>query len=348
MGVSVRYARFTPPFRRILVLAGLFALTSASLQATLPIKTTEIGGSATIYGVLLGAMGIGALVGAFSRPRLVRRLGGRFLPTAIVAFGVAGILLGVAPSPVTAAAAMAVAGGCWVWTLTTLNATSQLMAPGWIRGRAMSLYTLAFSGVYPLGAVLAGSVADRIGAGGADVVLSGAAVLLGLGTPALRIPVAETIAGPVFSDDRVPPPHVETDGGPVMVQNSWVVDPDDTDELLALLSRIRLVRLRTGGYRWRLFRNASDPGLLVEIFECPSWTEHLAQHERIDDAAADLLRRARRLDRRGEPTTTHLVAVDAAQPEDWESLRRAHDERHRTDGSIVEPQQETPPRGSPL
>lgn len=345
MGVSVRYARFTPPFRRILVLAGLFALTSAPLQATLPIKTTEIGGSATTYGALLGAMGIGALVGAFSRPRLVRRLGERFLPSAIVAFGAAGILVGVAPSPVTAAGAMAIAGACWVWTLTTLNATSQLIAPGWIRGRAMSLYTLAFSGVYPLGAVLAGAVADRIGAGGADIVLSGAGVLLGLGTPALRIPVAETIAGPVFSDHRVPPAHVETEGGPVMVENTWVADPSDVDSLVGLLDRIRLVRLRTGGYRWRLYRDPASPGTLVEVFECRSWEEHLAQHSRIDDAAAELLRRARRLDRRGEPTTRHLLGVDASDPDEWQRL--LHAKRHSRDGSIPEVPQDTPLRGSP-
>lgn len=346
MGMSVRYARFTPTFRRILALAACFALTSATVQATLAVRTSELGGDARTYGLLLGAMGVGALLAALTRPRLVAALRERFLPGAVVLFGASGLVVGLSPSPAVAAVAMVVAGASWVWALTTLNATSQLMAPGWVRGRAMSLYTLAFSGVYPLGSILAGGLADRIGAGGADIVLSAAGIVLGLATPAFRIPAAEQVASPVFSDDRVPPPHVDDEGGPVMIENTWVVDPADLDELLELLERIRLVRLRTGGYRWRLYRDPSSPGTLTEVFECPSWEEHLAQHARIDDRSAELLRRARRLDVRGDPTTSHLVAVDASNPEDWDRLRVLHAEHHRTDGSIGGLQQDADLRGS--
>lgn len=344
MAVAVRYARFTPTFRRILVLASLLALTSATVQATLPVLTTELGGTATTYGLLLGAMGAGAVAGTVARPRLVRVLGTRFLPSAVGAFGVAGIALGASPSPAAAAVAMIVAGACWVWALTTLNATSQLLAPGWIRGRAMSLYTLAFSGVYPLGSILAGALADRIGAGGADMVLSGAALALGLAIPAFRIPAIDEVASPVFTDDRIPSPHLDAEGGPVMVENTWVVDPSDLDELVGLLNGIRLVRLRTGGYRWRLYRDPGSPGTLVEIFECPSWEEHLAQHSRIDDDAAELIRRARSLDRRGEPTTRHLLGFDTTVPGEWQRL--LHTKRHAEDGSIPEVPQDTSLRGS--
>ncbi len=334
MGLSLRYARFTPPFRRMLLLVALFGMTSATVQATLPNRTEELGGTETTYGLLLGARGAGALVAALIRPRVQERLGPASVPLTLTGFGVAGIGLGWAPSAGLAAMAMTLAGICWVLTLTTLNASSQLLAPEWVRGRAMSLYTLAFSGVYPLGSIASGWVADQIGAGGADIVFSAAGVLLGLAAPRFRIPALDDIDSPEFEEDRATPQHVATEGGPVMVINTWTIDRDDLEEFLAIMAEVRMVRLTTGAYRWRLYRNAEDPHRLSEMFLCVSWGEHLAQHRRIDDQSAALIRRAREFDRGDGPRTRHLVAIDVEHPEDWEPLLTAHEEYHRTDGSI--------------
>ena len=330
---SIRYARFTPAFRRLLGLVALFAITSAVVQATLPNRTSELGGSETTYGILLGFMGAGALVGALLRPRVAAALGGRSVPTTIVVFGLAGMTVGLAPSTAVAALGMAAAGASWVLTLTTVNASSQLMAPEWIRGRAMSLYTLAFSGIYPIGSILSGALADVIGAGSAMVAFSGAALVLGLLAPRFRLPSLAEIDTPEYTEDRPAPPHVDTEGGPVMIANTWQIDRADLEGFVSLMSEIRKVRLRTGAYRWRLYRNSEDPHRITEVFVCVSWEEHLAQHRRIDDASAQLIRQARSFDRDGGPSSRHLVAVDVDHP-DWEPLIAAHDEYHRTDGSI--------------
>ncbi len=334
MGLSIRYARFTPPFRRMLLLIALFGMTSATVQATLPNRTEELGGTETTYGLLLGAMGVGALVAALIRPRVQERFGPASVPLTLTGFGIAGIGLGFAPSTGLASAAMILAGACWVLTLTTLNASSQLLAPEWVRGRAMSLYTLAFSGVYPLGSIASGWVADQIGAGRADIVFSTAGLLLGLLAPRFRLPAIDDIDSPEFEEDRTAPKHVDTEGGPVMVINTWSIDRDDLEAFLAIMAEIRKVRLTTGAYRWRLYRNAEDPHRLSEMFLCVSWTEHLAQHRRIDDQSAALIRSARAFDRADGPRTRHLVAVDVEHPEEWEPLLAAHEEFHRTDGSI--------------
>jgi MFS family permease len=330
---SIRYARFTPAFRRLLALVALFAISSAAVQATLPNRTSELGGTETTYGLLLGFMGAGALVGAFVRPRLVATLGVRLVSVTIVVFGMAGVAVGLAPSTPMAAVGMTVAGACWVLTLTTLNASSQLMAPEWIRGRAMSLYTLAFSGIYPIGSIASGALADGIGAGGAVVVLSGAAILLGLLTPLFRLPSLDEIVSPEYTERRPERPHADTSGGPVMIVNTWQIDREDLEDFVEVMSEIRKVRLSTGAYRWRLYRNSDDPHRISEVFVLVSWDEHLAQHRRIDDASAELIRRARSFDREGGPRSSHLVAVNVDHP-DWEPLITAHDQYHRTDGSI--------------
>ncbi len=119
-----------------------------------------------------------------------------------------------------------------------------------------------------------------------------------------------------------------------MITTSWDIDRQNLDQFLAIMQEVRLVRLRTGAYRWRLYRDASNPHRLHELFLTVSWEEHLAQHRRIDDASAATLRRARELDVNGRPTTTHMVAVDVEDPDNWAALVDAHAGYHRQDGSI--------------
>jgi hypothetical protein len=139
---------------------------------------------------------------------------------------------------------------------------------------------------------------------------------------------------PEFSEDRPEPLHVDTEGGPVMVLNTWTVHRTDLEAFLEVMNEVRMVRLRTGAYRWRLYRNAEDPHRLSEMFLCASWEEHVSQHRRLDDASVELIGRARAFDRVGGPASRHLIAVDVAHPEDWEPLLAAHEEFHRTDGSV--------------
>jgi Transmembrane secretion effector len=119
-----------------------------------------------------------------------------------------------------------------------------------------------------------------------------------------------------------------------MVISTWTVDREELTDFLAVMGEVRLVRLRTGAYRWRLYRNVEDPLRISEAFLTVTWQEHLAQHRRIDDASAGVIRRARAFDHHGGPVTRHLVAIDVADEDEWEALVAMHDEYHSTDGSI--------------
>ncbi len=335
IGLGVRYARFTPVFRRLLLLVSLFAVTSAVVQSVLPGHTETLGGGAGALGLLLGAMGLGALVGAAVRSRIVGRLGNRAPMMTITLFGVSGIGVGLSPNIAWAWVFMFISGAFWVLTLTNLNATAQLMAPEWIRGRAMSFYSLAFGGVLPLGAILGGIVADAVGTGEAMVILSMGTVALGIASPAFHLPSLDEVESPEFSLEREPPPHDETmEGGPVFILNTWTIDEGDLAEFTEVMNEVRMVRLRTGAYRWALFRNASSPTRLTELFTTGSWEEHLAQHRRIDDASAALIARARAFDRDDGPVTRHLIAIDVENPPNFDQLLLTHERMHQTDGSI--------------
>lgn len=333
---GLRYARFTPEFRSLIGLVSVFAVTSAVIQAVLPVHTVTLGGAEATYGILLGAMGAGALMGAILRQRLLAQINSSSVPYTITAFGICGVVLGVAPNVVVAFAAMLAVGFFWLLTLTTLNASAQLMAPEWIRGRAMSLYSLAFAGVLPLGSILSGMVADWIGTTGAIAAFSSGALALGIMSPRFRVPPIHEIETPEFTGMRSPahPDIGGLEGGPVIVLNTWRVEETDLAEFASVMNEIRLVRLTTGAYRWRLFRDIAEPTRLTELFAVDSWEEHLAQHRRIDDASAELIALARSFDRGDGPSSRHLIAIDVEDPPDFDAMIAAHAAMHQTDSSI--------------
>jgi MFS family permease len=335
ISTGIRFARFTPAFRNLMILVAVFALSSAVVQAVLPVHTAHLGGGAVAFGVLYGAMGAGALTGVIVRPRISTWVSGSWVPYTMVLFGGAGILLGLAPSVWVGGVAMFLAGMFWLLTLVTLNATAQLMSPGWIRGRAMSIYTLAFAGVLPIGSIASGVVADQIGTPGSLFVFSAGAVAIGLIAPRLGVPHLDEIETPEFTEIAEPPHDDQMfEGGPVIVLNTWQIDQSDFTEFTDVMNEVRLVRLSTGAYRWRLFRHTSDPTRLTELMVLRSWEDHLAQHHRINDSAANLLRRARSFDRADGPVTRHLVAIDVQDPPNFDDLMAIHDALHQVDGSI--------------
>lgn len=334
IGLGVRFARFTPDFRRLLTLVALFAITSASVQSVLPNHTRHLGGEEVAYGILLGAMGVGALIAAAFRQPFMARFPDRPSQITIAGFGLAGIVVALAPTIWVATLGMLVAGFFWVLTLTGLNATAQLISPRWIRGRAMSLYSLSFGGILPIGSILAGILADATSTTTAIATMSAAAGFIGLISPRFKVPSLLNVEMPEFSESASPAHETTVAGGPVVVLNAWQIDHDHLNEFTALMNDVRLIRLSTGAHRWQLMRTAADPLRIVEMFEVGSWEEHLAQHGRIDDGSAVTLRRARGFDTEDGPTTRHLIGIDERHPELFEDLIRQHEELHRSDGSI--------------
>ena len=335
MALGWRFARYTSAFRRVLVFGALFGLTSAVVPTLLPSHTDELGGGSLAYGVLLGTMGLGAIVSAFLRRRLAERLRRWTVPVAITGYSLGGIWIGLAPTLMWSVPGLVLAGMSLVLATTTLNSTAQMLSPRWVRGRTMSLWSLAFAGVMPIGSIASGALADALNTRAAYVLVSMAGI--GLGVAAIRsgIPILAEIVPPEFDPDRPSPEHVETlDSGPVMVLNAFEIEPDDFEPFVEVMQGLRLLRLRTGAYRWRLYRDATDPRRLTEVFLVVSWQEHLNQHRRIDDVGAALIRKARAFDLSGGPRSRHLLAVDVESPPDFDLLLGVHEDMHETDGSI--------------
>ncbi|HEY2375874.1 MAG TPA: MFS transporter [Gemmatimonadaceae bacterium] len=186
------YVSRSVPMRSSLLLLALVATMGMPYTVLMPaIATDRLHGGAHTLGFLMTASGLGALAGALYLASRNSVLGlGRAMVLATMAFGVG--LAAFSQSRLLWLSLLllpVVGGGMMVETAST-NTILQTIVEERMRGRVMSFYTMAFLGTAPLGSLLAGILADRIGApmtillGGVACVIAG--VWFGSRLPSLR------------------------------------------------------------------------------------------------------------------------------------------------------------------
>jgi aryl-alcohol dehydrogenase-like predicted oxidoreductase len=195
-----RFVRSNPGLQRLVLVAAMYTLTSATLQALLPnVVAVDLDGDARMFGLLYAIFGGGALLATVTRERAAARLGRHLLPTSIAVFALAAIGFGSAWGVVTSGIALLLAGLTWVWTLTTFKAIVQLLAPRWVRGRVVAVYLMAVA-MKPIGAFLGGAVAEVVGSGNAVVLAAFLTLVLAVVASRANLPVL----GPDGVEQRSP------------------------------------------------------------------------------------------------------------------------------------------------
>jgi len=311
MRTGVRYVRHSPEVLAVIVRGSVFVLCASSLWALLPVVAREQGQGPAGYGLLLAALGIGAVSAAMVLPRLTRR-GSTDLIVGVsnLIFAGATLALGLVDSFWLLFAAMLLAGGAWLSLLSSLNVAIQMLVPSWVRGRALSVYMLFIFGGLSFGSALWGAAADRLGVS-TSLVISAAGMVLGLlGTLGIHLRSGEGLN--LAPSRQWPAPRIqelETEKGPVLVSVQYRIDPERAAEFTAAMSDLRRIRLRGGAMQWGLFEDSSEPGLYTEMFLVSSWMEHLRQHERITVADEEVRLRVGSFHLGPEPPAVqHLIA----------------------------------------
>ncbi|MGE8637677.1 MAG: MFS transporter [Achromobacter sp.] len=311
---GVRFARASRELHVVLLRAAVFFIFASSVWALLPLVARKmLGGSAGFYGILLGAVGLGAILGAVMLPKLRQRLNtdGLVLAAAAVA-AVVMAALSFAPPQWAAVLLLLLLGVGWIVALTTFNGVAQAILPNWVRGRGLAIYLMVFNGAMAAGSLGWGLLAQEIGV--PATLLAGAAGLLvaGLVLHRMRLPQGEANLDP---SNHWPEPlldaPVEHDRGPVMVQIEYRIRVHDRPAFLQALKALAQERRRDGAYAWGIAEHTSDPERVQEWFLVESWAEHLRQHQRVSQADADLQGEAQRFHIGPEkPVVHHFLALD--------------------------------------
>ncbi|HEU5276137.1 MAG TPA: MFS transporter [Xanthobacteraceae bacterium] len=313
---GLRYARHNSHLRATLLRAVAFFVFASAYWALLPLLTrSQIAAGPEVYGLLLGAIGAGAIAGSFALPYAKAQLGAdRLVAAGTIGTALALVLFALARDTATALVASILAGAAWIAVLSTLNVSAQVALPEWVRARGLALFMTVYFGAHTAGSALWGQVAAWWGLPLANLIAAAGIVIAIPLTwrwhlqTGVDIDLAPSMhwAAPIVSG------AIEEDRGPVLVMVEYRIDPARRDAFLAAIERLGQERRRDGAYRWGVFEDAADPACMVETFLVESWLEHLRQHERVTNADRVMQAEVQHFNVDGEPKVTHLIAAELA------------------------------------
>ena len=315
MRAGLRYVHASGAMRATLVRAVAFFLFVSAFWALLPlVARQELKGGPQLYGFILGAVGVGAVVGALFLPKLTKK----FSADQLVAMGTLGtavvlVVLALVKRTDAAIGASLLAGVCWITVLSRLNISAQLALPDWVRARGLSIFITIFFGAMTLGSILWGQTASKIGIPLTQLIAAGGAIAAALLSWRFKLLQDEKFnhspsgywPQPVVADE------VALDRGPVMVTVEYRIAPEHTAEFMDAMHNLKPSRERHGAYAWGLFEDVAEPGKMLEYFIEESWVSHLRHHQRASVLDSQIQQSALQfLLPNTEPVVTHMLAPD--------------------------------------
>lgn len=317
---GVRFARASVALKTVLARDILYFAAAAPIFALLPlVARQELGAGPQGFGLLLAAMGVGAVTAGFLLPRF-RQYASFDRLLMYSTLGTAAGLAGLAFAPILAVgmAAIFVFGAAWLIGNSCLQVVLQTSLPTWVRARAISFHQVALNFALAAAGLLWGWLAEGFGVRttlAAGAVVAVAAALLGRLRPLMPAAAAESELAPA-----VPPVAVAPEASPILlagltavfVTTSWTVPLDRRPALMALMEEVGRLRRAAGAAGWTLAEDVGAPEQWIEVFVADGWAEYERICGRTSVALASLLERAAAL-ASAPPETRIWVSPGAAR-----------------------------------
>ena len=309
--IGLRYVALSPNLMRIMMRGSGFGFAAIVVLALLPVVIRdEFGGDATIYGVLLGAFGVGAIFGALFSPWARRKLGiESIVATACLMFAAGVVVLGFAPGAFWAVPGLLLAGAAWVSALALFNVSTQLATPRWVVGRVLAIYQTCTFGGMALGSWVWGELSEFMGLQPTLVIAALALLFAAAMGRIWRMPdFSEVDLDPA---NRFHAPalrlNLKARSGPITVMIDWDIAPENTEAFLKAMAERRVVRLRDGARQWSLMRDLEDPDIWVECYHVPTWMDYIRHNKRRTRTDADNYEQLLALHRGPEKPRVHRM-----------------------------------------
>ena len=308
---GLRHAGNNPHLHSTLVRTLAFFPFASAYWALLPlVARSQTDQGPAFYGLLLGAIGFGAILASASIGRLKAGVG----PDGLVAWASVGtalalVMFGLTNGPWLAYAACVIAGAAWTLAISTLYVSAQVALPDWVRGRGLAIFLTAIFGASTFASVLWGHIASQRGV---EVSFYIAAIGMVLSIPLSWGSRLQTGAGENLAPSlHWPTPQVAFDvgwrQGPALVTIRYRIDPADRAQFLHAMQARKAERKRDGAYAWGVFEELASEGWYTETFLIESWLELMHLYERVTHADRDAEAEIRRM-LVEPPQVSHLIA----------------------------------------
>ena len=316
MSAAVRYVRYSPGIRALLLRSAILIFFTSSFWALLPTAATALSRSPIAYGFLLGFFGVGAVFGATVLQRTRSKVSTEtLLSLSTATFALVTLSLALLRSPAVLCVLMLFGGASWTTLMSLFNIMVQELAPDWVRARVLAVYLFVFQGSVALGSTLWGYVAlhtnihttlaiASIGTGMCLVLPS----LLKLPNTAVDLRTWSHWVQPTIFEEPKP------EQGPVLVIAKYVIDPSTAEEFLREMYKYQRVRRRDGATSWGIFCDTEAPDVYLENFKVDSWAEHQRQHERFTLADRELEEQVLKFARQPIEVKHYIYARETTRP----------------------------------
>src|SRR5215469_9747799 len=331
LSTAIRYVRYTPGIRVLLVRHALFSFFISIIPSLMPVVgLKELHLEAASLGFLFTSMAVGSVIsGAFIIPWARARYSPQHITTAANLMLLLNCCLMVlVHRPFVFLLVAALGGMGWTISASELWVASQRAMPDWARGRMNATMVMVAQAATALGGVIWGLAAHHAGVVPAFL---GAAVfgllimIIVRVVPGLQISIDFTKglsfeSAPIsnFSQSLDPSRLPAPKDGPVSITAEFNVDPTRRNECIELMRDARLIFLRNGAYRWHLYEDLKHPNKFRMEVVVASWKQHLIQSERMTKNEKDVLLKLRAL------------RTDPNPPEEWISLSVEKEVLNRT------------------
>jgi MFS family permease len=194
-----RYASGFAPIRDVLLVFALVNLVGMPYTVLMPVFAKDVlHGGPSAFGFLMGGTGLGALGGAVYLASRKSVLGlGKMIPIATTIFGSALMVFSISRVLFFSLGLMLLTGIGQMIVMASSNTLLQTVVDDDKRGRVMSFYTMAFMGATPVGSLIAGSLASKLGAPW-TVFIGGIVCITGAFFFARRLPILRELARPIY------------------------------------------------------------------------------------------------------------------------------------------------------
>ncbi|PHR83385.1 MAG: arabinose ABC transporter permease [Colwellia sp.] len=285
---GLQYMRHSQQQRMALHYVFLFDLTGCVLWALLPLIAKEqLKLDANGYGLLLGCLGVGAIISATQLPNLLNRVPIRkLLVLSSLLYAAVMMIIPFIHNTTAVCCLLVVAGACWVGVNTSAGTVIQSTAAAWVRARVASIQLLVIMGAMALGAIIWGLVADNLSLS-YTFIIAGVCLIIGVviaGNHPLNLGSEadfSSVKTPNFQPVML---EIAMDDGPVAVEIDYRVSESEKEGFLEIARNVGTIRRRNGALKWRVYRDLSQPDHYTERFIVTSWAEYLRQRERATQA----------------------------------------------------------------
>ena len=315
MRAGLRFSLRSQALRSTIIRALAFFTFASAYWALLPLIAKELlHGGPGLYGIILTALGAGAVAGTFLIGKLRKQLGAN----AVVALGTLGTALAMGFFAYGGNATLGVlagvlAGLSWIMVISSLNVSAQTALPDWVRARGLAIFQMMFWGAMTAGSLLWGKLAMSLGLPHALILAAAISLLCIPLTWRFKLNLGE-------HDDFVPSGHwpepvlstpVAHDRGPVLVSIEYHIRQEDSHAMHHLMRELGALRRRDGAVHWGVFEDVARPGTFIEIFIEESWVAHMRQHLRVSGTHKQLQEKIRAL-HQGDapPIVRHAVTPE--------------------------------------